>query len=409
MPDFGVTDAGYVLPTQQQLLALMVADQKATIGPSVDTSSDSVLGQINGVVTRQLMIGYEGQQIAYYSNDPDVVEGVLQTALAKVTGTPRQAATTSKVTLSCVLDVGTVLLAGVSLAAALGNPASQWTPVADFTAPSTSTHQVEFESVTTGPNAAAPGSITVITTTVVGWNSVTNAFSPDPGTDVEPDPDLRIRREQELEGGGAANVDAIRAALLQIGGTVGPFVLSAWVLNNVSDVTDANGVPPHSTEAIVWDGEFEAVGNDTIAQVLWDEGSAGIRNFGMTSGTATDALGNPQTVFFSRVEQLLIYAAFGVTPRQGYVGDTAFKAAVAAACNGDPTASTEQQKFGISDDVDPYDVVLNTAGLGAQVTGLVLALVPIAGTPGAISSTSLPVGPRQIAIFDSSRITVNGA
>jgi len=409
MPDFGVTDAGYVLPIQQQLIGLMEADQKATIGPLVDVSSDSVLGQINGVVTRQLMIGYEGQQVAYYSNDPDVVEGVLQTALAKVTGTPRQSATKSTVTLKCNLDVGTTLLAGVSLAAVLGKPDSQWTPIDDFTSPSTGDHDVEFESVTTGPNAADPGSIIVITTTVVGWNSVININSPDPGTNVEDDSDLRVRREQELEGGGAGNADAIRAALLQIGGTVGPFVLSAWVLNNVTDVTDADGVPPHSTEAIIWDGPTEAVDNDTIAQVLWDEGSSGIRMFGSETGTAIDMLGNPQTVHFSRVTQLLVYAAFAVTARQGYVGATAFKAAVAAACNGDPTASTEEHAFGIADDVQPYDVVLNTAGLGAQVTGLSLSLSPIVGTPGSITTSVLAVSPREIAIFDAARITVNGA
>src|SRR6478735_7846618 len=396
MPDFGVTDAGYVLPTQQQLIALMEADQRATIGPNVDTSSDAVLGQINGVVTRQLMIGYEAQQVTYYSNDPDVVEGVLQTALAKVTGSPRQASTKSTVTLTCNLDIGTTLLAGITLAAIAGSPDSQWTPIADFTAPITGDHGIEFESVTTGPNAAAPGAISIMTTTVVGWNSVTNVLAADPGTNVESDPDLRVRREQELEGGGAGNTEAIRAALLRIGGTIGPFVLSAWVLNNVGDTIDADGVPPHSTEAIIWDGPTSAVNNDTIAQVLWDEGSAGIRTFGSASGTAIDAAGNSHTVYFSRVAQKLIYIAFGLTPRQGYVTNSVFKDAVAAACNGDPTASTEQEAFGINEDVDPYDVMMNTAGLGAQVTGLSLSLSPIIGTPGAITTTTLAIGSREI-------------
>jgi hypothetical protein len=408
MPDFGVTDEGYVLPTQQQLLALMAADEKAGVGAKVDTSSDSVLGQINGVVTRQLMIGYEAQQVVYYSNDPDVVEGLLQTSLAKVTGTPRQGATKSRVTLLCGLDAGTTLLAGITIAAVTGSPDSQWTPVANFTAIATTVYLVDFESLTTGPNAAGPGTIEVMTTTVVGWNSVTNPLSAEPGTNVEDDGDLRVRREIELSSGGAGNVDAIRAELLKIGGTAGPFVRSAWVLNNVTDDTDADGVPPHSTEAIIWDGEFEDVANDTIAQVLWDEGSAGIRMYGAVSGTAIDALGNPQTVHFSRVQQLLMYLAFGVTPRQGYVTDAAFKAAVAAACNGDPSQSTEHQKFGINDDVDPYDVVLNTAGLGAQVTGLFMSLAPTFGTPSSIGSSILNVGPRQIAIFDAARITVNG-
>src|SRR6187402_1552227 len=220
MPDFGVTDAGFVLPTQRQLIDLCEADQRATIHPHVDTNSDSVVGQLNGVFTRQLAIGWEALQVAYNSNDPDEVEGFLQTSLAKLTGTPRLGATKSTVLLDCGLDAGTFLEAGVSLASVAGDPTSQWTPVEDFTAPSTGVHAVLFEATVTGPKAAAHDTITVRTTSIVGWNSVTNQQDADPGTDIELDQPLRVRREVELQGGGAGNVDAIRAALLQIGGTV---------------------------------------------------------------------------------------------------------------------------------------------------------------------------------------------
>lgn len=409
MADFGVTDTGYVLPTQQQLLALMEADERATIHPNVDVSSDSVLGQINGVVTRQLMIGYEGQQITYYSNDPDAVEGLLQTMLAKLTGTPRLAATKSTVTCACDLDGGTVLEAGVALAGVAGAPSSLWTPVEDFTAPTSGTHLVLFEATQTGPRTANHDTITVRVTQIVGWNGVTNPNDADPGTDVESDQELRVRREAELQGGGAANPEAIRAALLQIGGRVGPFVLSAWVLNNVTDTFDANGLPPHSTEAIIWDGPTAPVDNDTIAQVLWDEGSAGIRNFGTSSGIAKDKLGDEHTVYFSRVQQIPIYLSFALTPRKGYVGDLAFKAAVAAAGNGDPSESTEFEPFEIGEDVDPYDIVMNTAGLGAQITGLLMSNAPIVSTPTSITTATIPITPRQIAVFDTSRIKVNGS
>lgn len=410
MPDFGVTDQGYVLPTQQQLLDLMAADQKATINPNADTSSDAVLGQINGVVTRQLMIGYEAQQVTYNSNDPDVVEGLLQTQLAKLTGTARDGATQSAVTLTCDLDVGTTLLAGITLAAVAGNPDSQWTPKANYTAPSAGVNFVPFVSVTTGPNEADAGTITIRTTTVVGWNSVTNADPAVPGNNVESNPALRVRREQELQGGGAGNVDAIRAALLKINEPLGPSVFSAQMLNNTTDFIDANGVPQHSTEAIIWDGPALAVANNDIAQVLWDKGSSGIRNFGTSSGVAIDKLGNPQTVAFTRVTQRNVYIAVGLTLRTGYPGDNPFKTSLANICRGDEDLLTPENalSFGVSDDVDPYDVVLNTALLGAKVTGLQLSFAPIAGTPSSIDPTVLTIGPREIANFSSVRITVNG-
>jgi hypothetical protein len=410
VPDFGVTDAGFVLPTQQQLLDLIAADQKATINPNADTSSDSVLGQLNGVVTRQLMQGYEALQVAYNSNDPDVVEGFLQTQLAKLTGTARDGATQSTVTLTCDLDLGTTLLAGITIASIPGNPDSQWTPKADYTAPSSGTQLVPFVNVATGPNEADIGAITIRTTTVVGWNSVTNLAPAVPGTNVESNPALRVRREQEVQGGGAGNVDAIRAALLKINEPLGPFVLSAQMLNNVTDFPDANGVPPHSTEAVIWDGPTMAVADTDIAQVLWDKGSSGIRNYGTTTALAKDKLGKSQPVSFTRVTQLNVYIAVALTPRTSYPGDAAFRTALANICRGDPDPLTPEDAlaFGVAASVDPYDVVLNTGRLGAKVTGLQLSFAPIVGTPASIDPAVLPVGPRQIANFSSARITING-
>lgn len=414
MPDFGVTDAGYVLSTQQQLLALMVADELATISPTADTSSDSALGQINGVVTRQLMIAYEAQQVVYGSNDPDVVEGFLLAQLAKLTGTAKLAATPSVVVLTCTLTIGTQLFAGATLAAVDGNPASVWTPQADYTAETGGAQPVTFVSTTTGPNEAIPNSITVITTPVTGWTAVNNADAAQPGTNVETDPDLRVRREEELTGGGAGSVDTIRAKLLKLVDRNGRSITSVDMLNNVTDAIDANGVPPHSFEAVIWDPT--PLNNDDIAQLIWSSKSAGIQSFGSSSGTATDALGNPQLVSFTRVTQLPVYLAFGLTGRTAYPGDATFKANVVAACSGIPLplppvpglVAPEETAFGVGDDVDPYDVVMNTAGLGALVTGLTMGFSAPGGTPTSISSTVLPIGTRQIAVFQTSQVTVNG-
>jgi hypothetical protein len=407
---FGVTDMGFVLPSQQDLLALVVADQVATINANIDTSSDSPIGQLNGVFTRQLMLAYEGLQVAYNSNDPDAVEGFLLTQLSALTGTARDAAFTSTVSLNCTLTIGTTLLAGITLAAIAGNPASQWTPVSDYTAAIGGVQAVPFQSTTTGANAADIGTITVITTPVTGWTAVTNPAAAALGEPVESDPAIRIRREQELEGGGAGNVDAIRAALLKLGEPGTPLVSSAFMLNNTTDFVDVNGLPPHSTEAIVYAPTTGSVTDNAIAQVLWDEGSSGVQNFGTTSGVATDKLGNPHTVAFTRVTQLPVYIAVALTARATYPGDLAFKTSLANICSGavDPNTPPEAFAFGVGVSVDPYDVILNTALLGAKITGLDIELTTIIGTPGSITASAIAVGPRQIAVFDASRITVNG-
>lgn len=409
MPSFGVTDAGFVLPSQQDLLALVVADQKATIGQSLDTSSDSPIGQLNGVFTRQLEQAYEGLQVAYNSNDPDAVEGFLQTQLAALTGTARDSAFASQVTLTCLLVSGTTLVAGTTLAGIAGDPLSQWTPIVSFTAPTDGSFGVLFESTTTGPNPAAANAITVRTTPLTGWNDVYNAAPAILGANVEQDSALRLRREQELQGGGAGNVDAIRAALLKINEPLGPFVASAFVLNNFTDFPDANGVPPHSTEAVVYTPASSTALDNAIAQALWDNGASGIRNAGSASGTATDTLGNAHAVAFTRVTQVPVYIAFGLTPRTKYPGDAQFKTLVAAICAGSVPLTSDQISFGVGASVDPYDVITNTVGLGAAVTGLTLGLTAPVGTPTTIAPGIIAVGPRSIAVFSSLNITVNGS
>ena len=401
-PNFGVTPTGFVAPTEQQLLDLMVADQKAMVSAKADTAPGSVLGQINAIVVRQLMKGYADLERVYNSNDPDVVDGFMLTQLGKLTGTSRRGATSSTVVLGCDLEAGTVLPAGVALAAGVG---STWTPIQDFTAPSSSYFEILFECTKTGAIAAPAGQIVNRLTTIPGWLTVHNYADADVGFDIEPDQAFRVRREVETESGGAGNADAILAALLLVGGSKGPFIQSATVLNNVTDVYDANGLPPHSTEAIIWDGPTAPVASKTIAQVLWDEGAAGIRTFGTTSGTANDALGNPQTVYFSRVTQVPVYIGIRIQRLSAYVGDAAFKAALVAACAGKPSRSSESESFSVGESVNPYDVMLNAAGLGAKVTGLKLALT----APYLITTfdpTEVSIGRHEIATFDTGRVVL---
>lgn len=392
---YGVTPTGFVLPSQQQLIDAMIADQKATINANVDTSSDSVLGQFNGVFTRQLMIAYEGLQVAYEASDPDAVEGFLQTQLAKLTGTPRLTATASTVSLLCALNVGTVLVAGTTLVAIQGNPASQWTPATTYTAASTGSFAVTFVNTQTGNHPAPIGSTWVITTPVTGWTAPpTNAAAATLGTDLESDADLRIRREQELQGGGAGNVDAIRAGLLKVNG-----VQSVTVLNNYTDVTDANGLPPHSIQAIIYDGPTPLALSNDIAQVLWNDSAAGIRCFGAVSGNAIDALGVQHALNFSRVAPIAVYLAFALTPRQGYAGDPQFKTSM---------VNLLSAQFGVGSVVDPYDVIINTVALNGAVTGLSMGLTAPVGIPSSITATSVTFSPLQIASFSAGNITVNG-
>src|SRR4051812_9511507 len=134
MTTFGVTPEGFVAPSVQDLLALIVADQLSGMSAQLDVSPDSPIGQVNGIYANYLAQAWEALAACYDGFDPDAAEDALLTMLSKLTGTPRAAATKSTVTVNVTLTAGTVLLAGTHFASVTGKPDVKFTPVADFTA-----------------------------------------------------------------------------------------------------------------------------------------------------------------------------------------------------------------------------------------------------------------------------------
>jgi len=326
---YGVTAAGFVDKPIETILAEIEAAQKTALGVGFDVSAQSPAGQLNGTITTQLRELWDVAQAVYSAIDPDKAEGAALTALASLTGTVKAPAHKSTVTATLNLNAGKTVAAG-AIASVSGNPAARFVTVADATNPggSPANVTVEMESESTGPIVADAGTLTVIETAQAGWNSVTNAADATLGSLVESDEDLRLRREVELRRAGAAAVDAIEADLSAVTG-----VTSVRVFRNVTDVTDGDGMPPHSVEALVIGGTDNAV-----AQAVWDNVAGGIEAYGTDSGTAVDRDSVSHTVAFTRPTETLLYIAVTVAvntdPLVGPVyptnGDTLIAEALAA-------------------------------------------------------------------------------
>lgn len=405
MTTFGVTAAGFTAPTVQELIALFQTDQLAEISAGLDVSVDSVIGQNNGIFAFYLAQAWEALAAGYSGFDPDKAEDVMLTMLSKLTGTPRAAASQS--TTPCTIGAvpGTVLLAGVNFASVQEKPDVKFTPKVNFTALVSSTPNVLFVSESTGAIQAPDGKLNVIATPVVGWTSITNLGDASPGSPVQTDAQLRLARQQELTLGGSSTLDAVFAKLVLLhagktGASVAPF-------NNVTDYTDANGLPPHSFEMVVYDPTFSIL-DDKIAQTIWDNKPAGIRSFGSSRGNAIDKTGKTQVVAFTKATVVPIYIAYTLAPKVSWVGDPAYAVAVALACSEgiiatDSTGAltTILTPFVTGVNVTLYDLTLATQGLGAQVVTCYFGTAP-----GPMSNAEVVIGVREIATFDSLRITV---
>jgi hypothetical protein len=383
---YGVTPEGFVRPTVQNLKQLFEQDQLDEIAPTLDVSSDSLVGQLNGIYARHLGIAWEALEAVYDSNDPDKAEDAALTALSKLTGTERRAASRSRVSCTVNLDEGTTLLAGEHFAHVEDDPDTRFTPVEDFTAPSDGNHDVVFEAENTGPITVQSETLTVIATTVSGWNSITNPNPATPGRNIDSNATLRERREAQLTASGSTTTAAIRADLLEL-----EAIEAVLALENTTSA-GVDGLPPHSFEMVIWDGGLQAADDNEVAQTIWDNKPSGIGPQGSSSGIATDSNGDEHSVRFTRATSTPIHIAIELTPREGYVGEETFKATLAERCN---------ELFGIADDVSHYDVLLSTGGLGARVADLNIGF-----TSNPTAGDDLAIGQRAIARFSAENITI---
>lgn len=436
-----LTSAGLVIESLEEIRDGLDSDLKSALGPQIDTTDGSVFGVVHGILAERLALIQEAVQAVHASQNPDAATGSSLASLCALTGTVPLLATEGTVTLTLTGDAATVVPAG-SIASTVVTE-DQWVTDAEATlvaltawasstayvvgdrrtnsgrayvcvgagtsagsgGPTTAVDSITDNTVIwdyigegaaavdvaataaeTGPIVATAGAITTVETPISGWSSVRNLLDATPGTDAESDEDLRVRREVELQAAGTSPQDAIRTDLAGVSG-----VTAVRVFMNVTDSTDADGVPPHSVEALVSGGTDAAIRTQLLASV-----AAGIRCHGTTSGTAVDAEGVSQTVAFSRPDEIEIYViADLVIDEDTYPadGDDQVKAAIVtygdAQVTGKNAVSSAliAQVFSIPGVLEVTDLFIGTA-------------------PAPASSATITIALRELAVFDTSRITV---
>jgi uncharacterized phage protein gp47/JayE len=247
-----------------------------------------------------------------------------------------------------------------------------------------------FEAEETGPVRADSGTLTVIAETVAGFTSGTNALDAELGSEDEVDSVYRRRQVDELARPGSTTVDAIRTDLLDVAG-----VTYATVYENETDVTDGNGVPPHSIEAVVVGADDEVV-----RLAVFRAKAAGIRAYGTNSGTVSDSQGNSHTIAFSRQTDIPVYVSVTLTYLDGiYPGDTAVKQAIV------DWADANQ---GVGHDVLRARLFerFYVAGAGGLVN---ITSLTLGTAPSPVSTSDIVIGVRQRATFDTSRIVITSS
>ncbi len=443
---FGLTDDGLVIPTQfviRENLNVVIRD---TFGASVDLGDKSAIGQYTGILSDRLASLWQALEAVHSSQNPDKATLAALDGLCLLTGTFRPAASYSAVTLTLTGTPTTVVATGskvstesteqvfqtladatitatvawvnttayavgdrrtnssrvyecitLGVSAGSGGPTTTAADITDGTVhwiylgEGTGDIDVEARAEETGVVVALAGDLTTIETSVGGWSSSTNLLDANPGRAVATDAELRILREQQLATGGNATLSALRAEILEV-----EDVTAVTVFQNVTDSVDADGLPPHSVEVLVRGGEDQDIWDALLAGV-----AAGIRTFGGEDGTSTDDEGTVHDVSFSRPEEIFVYATLVVT----YDADLY------------PADGDDQIKALIVDFGDRQatgkNVVASSltaqAFLVAGVLDVSSCLISEAPTTVPVASTTIAFSLRQLAVFDTSRVTITSS
>lgn len=435
---YGLTPAGFVAKTMEILVEERIARCRTEFG----FVPRGFLKKLIEIVCEAFTELWELGELTATGMDPDAATNTLQEAVAAITGTLKLAAEPSTVTLTLTGTPATLVPAESQAKVTATNDTfetladgtitllTSWVTLAPYVVGNRRTNasrvyvcitsgtsgatgpidtledetdgtvhwryvgegtgavDVEAECTETGPIEAPSGEINAIVTPVSGWSSVINLLDADLGRNVETGEELRIRREQELSQAGATTPDAIRAELLDVAG-----VVSATVFYNPSDVTDGDGVPPHSVECLIRGGVDQDIYDLLLAKCI----AAGIGTHGTSTGSAVDSEGTSHTVKFSRPDEIEIYVIVDLIKDPAeWPSDGVTQTQNAIVTYGDA------QKSG-------KDAVAWSIGRQAgDVAGVLdVTSVKIGTAPAPTLSTTIAITTRQLAVFDTSRITVN--
>ena len=291
---FGPTATGFKLKTFEDLIESTTDRIRAQVSPNFDLTPSNPFAELQNIFCLELADAWEALQEAYNVVDIDNASDERLIAMGlqhQVFQLP--AATGSAVVRANFLTSAGVLNPGDVVFHVEGDPTNRWelSEVVSLNAPSPLT--LPLVSQGTGSSFTFSNLATLVAvTSPPQFQDFEDVTAVTPGRDLESIDDFRIRLRLQLGTSGASTIADMEARLLNVDG-----VISAKVSENNKGVTNADGLPPNSVRAVVWDGVTQAANDAEIADALAGAVAAGILTDGSIQATTTDSR---HTVSFSR-------------------------------------------------------------------------------------------------------------
>lgn len=229
IPALQITKNGIIAPTTQEVIAGMWELMKSIFGDKLTQEMATPQGQL--VTTLSAIIVNERNQLVQLANqfDPRYADGVYQDALAYIYFIARKQATRSVVQLTFNGLSGVEIPKGYQV---IDDNKNLWETTGDATIQDNGLAVVNAESVEAGAIYASSNTITQLTKSIAGVDSVTNSSAAAAGKEAESRQDFELRRSESV----AVNSENTNQATY---GSVAGLddVIDCFVVDNPTDST----------------------------------------------------------------------------------------------------------------------------------------------------------------------------
>lgn len=295
---------GISAPDYQTILTTLTGYFQQIYGTDAYLEPDSKDGQMVALVSLAIHDANNTAIACYNSFSPTTAQSDALSRNVKINGIARKAAVSSTIDVTLTGTPGTTITNG----SVKDNNGVIWNLPGTTTISSTGSVTVTATCNSSGAVSAQPGTVTSINTPTLGWVSVTNASSAAVGRAIETDAELKQRQAISVSLASISPFDAVDGAVANISG-----VSRHKLYENDTDITDSNGLPPHSIAAVVEGGDAEV-----IAKTIRSIKGQGVTPYGTTVVTVSDRYGNPHNVGFSRPVDIPIYVSITIEALTGY-------------------------------------------------------------------------------------------
>lgn len=302
-----VDETGFHRSDYDEIYQYFIDLATTIFGADIYIAPDSQDGQLLAAFAKAVYDQVLVNEAIYNSFSPAYAQSDALSRNVKINGIERRSATYSTADVLIIGQVGATINNGQ-----VGDSLNQiWLLPTSVVVPLGGEITVTVTAQDIGAIRADADTITRILTPARGWQSVNNPAAATPGVAVETDEELRIRQTYSV---------ALPARTV-FGSTIGAVASVAGVTRytgyeNKTDLTDANGLPPHSISIVVEGGDDQNIGN-----AIASKKTIGTDTYGTTSVDTYDVENILNVISFFRPTIVPINVQITLTPLAGYSGD----------------------------------------------------------------------------------------